>query len=74
MISVKQSKFIGLAIDQAIKSNMSLRHGCVITSNGKIASMGYNHYRSTHRGICIPSTHAEHDTINRLLSQSKVSL
>ena len=44
--SLKTLKFFQIAKYYALQSDMTNKHGCVITRNGKIISYGYNHYKS----------------------------
>lgn len=47
IISKKDSQYMDEAIEEAHKSCVCQRHGCVLASNGKIVSKGYNSYRTT---------------------------
>ena len=46
-ISLRHYRYMAEAINEAIKSPIHHKHGCVIVSNGKIVGRGYNHLRST---------------------------
>lgn len=48
-LSSSQSKWIDVAIEEAIKSKHNQRHGCVIVKNGSIVGRGYNNGRCRHR-------------------------
>ena len=51
-ISIKDLQFISLAIEEGMKSDVLMRHGCVATMNGKIIGKGHNNYRNrTHDGF-----------------------
>ena len=39
------NKFIEIAREQALKSNMSKRYGCVLIRRNKVLSEGFNHYK-----------------------------
>ncbi len=56
-------KFINIAISEAEKSSLGIRHGCVITKGGKEMSRGYNSKRSIMWGEIIPSVHAERSAV-----------
>lgn len=69
-LSKKDMRFISLAIDASKKSNMLMKHGCVISLNGKFISSGFNTYRnrfnnslfhSSNKPSC--SCHAEMDAL-----------
>ncbi len=45
-ISRKDLEFISVAIDEGMKSDVLMRHGCVATMNGKIIGKGHNNYRN----------------------------
>lgn len=62
--SEKQDNFFRTASRQAIKSNMSHKHGAVIVLNDEIISVGYNKF-VTHLYNWY-SVHAEIDAINKL--------
>ena len=45
-LSLKEQSFINVAIDEANKSDVLMRIGCVAVMNGKIISKGHNNYRN----------------------------
>ena len=69
-ISNKDMKYINVAFDVANKSNMMMRHGCVITCNNKMISTGCNKYRNRYNdGIInnVCSCHAEMDALRNAI-------
>ena len=60
----RQCRFLEKAKQQANKSNMAHRHGCVLVSGDEIISTGYNHYftQNCHRY----SIHSEADAISKI--------
>jgi len=46
MLSLKEQSYVNVAIDEALKSPVLMRIGCVAVMNGKIISKGYNNYRN----------------------------
>ena len=46
MISQKDVEYIAVAVEEGMKSNVLMRHGCVAVMNGKIIGRGHNNYRS----------------------------
>ena len=61
---IKRS-YIAEAMDEAVKSPLVRRHGCIIVGGGKVISRGHNHYRKG-RFSAKCSTHAEIDAINNI--------
>jgi deoxycytidylate deaminase len=61
----RDEKFIALAGQYALKSNIFSRHGCVLVVHGKPVSYGYNQLRNYSRDGMIQgySCHAEMDTL-----------
>ena len=62
MVSRSDETFINIAINEAEKSSLLMKHGCVVVKNGKIVGRGYNSSRSTSSDNFIsnsPSCHAE---------------
>lgn len=60
---------ISEAIEEAYKSPVLMRHGCVAVKNGKILARGFNHYRTFSKDNFITNTctcHAECDVIRKL--------
>ena len=65
-ISNREQRFIEAASNEAAKSDILMRHGCVAVANGKIMGRGYNHRRSTSKDHFIKNTctcHAEIATL-----------
>jgi len=61
-ISKKDLKFIERAKKITKKSNMLMRHGCIVVKNNKVLSSGYNNYRNRFKDGFIKescSCHAE---------------
>lgn len=60
----RQRRFIEKAKQQANKSSMTHRHGCVLVSGDEIISTGYNQYftKNCHRY----SLHSEDDAISKV--------
>jgi len=72
--SIKDDRYIDLAIREAYKSEMYTRHGCVIVVNGKIIGRGHNNYRTTFsdnpmKNGC--SCHAEMDALRKAFKSKK---
>lgn len=42
--------FVKLAVREAEKSDMKIKHGSTLVSNGRVISRGYNHTRTTISG------------------------
>ena len=71
IVSLTDHKLISMAIDEAQKSPVLMRHGCVASRNGKIIARGFNHYRTFSRDSIINNTctcHAECDVVHKLLN------
>lgn len=71
--SLKTLKFFEIAKYYALRSNMTNKHGCIITKNGKIISYGYNHYQSKMKSFYIKgldtnicALHAEMHALEKL--------
>ena len=43
-------RYFNIAIDQAKKSSMNMKHGAVLVINGRIVSKGFNHHRNAVKG------------------------
>lgn len=68
-ISRRHMRCINVAIDEASKSNILHKHGCVIASNGRILAKGYNTNRTSSKDGLISrccSCHAEIAAIRNL--------
>jgi deoxycytidylate deaminase len=46
IIKMKTDNYLTLCLEQAAKSPLRYRHGCVIVRGGKVIGQGYNDYRS----------------------------
>lgn len=69
IISKNDQKFIDIAYNQAITSEMLFKHGSVCVMNGKVVSTGVNNYRTQCKTGLIDncSCHAEMDAIRKIL-------
>ena len=73
-------RYINFAIEEAYKSNVGFRHGCVAVASGKIIARGYNSDRTISRDGLIGkmcSCHAEIDVLRKCLKRKlpkKISL
>jgi pyrimidine deaminase RibD-like protein len=68
-ISRRHRRCIDVAIEESYKSNILHKHGCVIASNGRILSRGYNTNRTSSKDGLISrccSCHAEISAIRNL--------
>ena len=68
MLSNKKDKIFSRSLEQADKSDMLFKHGCVATCGGKIIACGHNfHNSSSHpfqKDQC--SCHAEMDVLRKI--------
>lgn len=76
-VSVKDRRYMELAVREAYKSEMYTRHGCVIVVNGKVIGRGHNNYRTAFadgfiRGTC--SCHAEMDALRNAFKGKKCTV
>ena len=46
MLTKKQEKLYSLSLEEANKSNMLFKHGCVATYGGHVIASGYNTHKS----------------------------
>ena len=74
-IGRRHGRCIKVAIDEARKSNILHKHGCVIASGGRILSRGHNTNRTASkdgliRNCC--SCHAEIDAIRNLMKSEGI--
>ncbi len=61
-VSNNDQSYINIAMNEATKSTVLMRHGAVAVMNGKIMGRGHNHYRSYSKDQFISNTctcHAE---------------
>jgi deoxycytidylate deaminase len=68
-------RYMDFAVEEAEKSNVPYRHGCIAVSSGKIIARGHNHDRTTSRDGLISnrvcSCHAEIDVLRKCLRLNK---
>jgi tRNA(Arg) A34 adenosine deaminase TadA len=68
-------RYIDFAVEEAEKSIVPYRHGCIAVSSGKIIARGHNHNRTTSRDGLISnrvcSCHAEIDVLRKCLRLNK---
>jgi len=73
MLSRSDETFINIASNEAEKSSLLMKHGCVVVKNGKIVGRGYNSPRSTSRDNFISnscSCHAEMAALRQFYHRS----
>ena len=66
-------RYASLALEEALKSPLSSRLGCLAVVSGKIVARGYNHYRTFSKDGLIGSTcscHAEIDVLRKCLKKN----
>jgi deoxycytidylate deaminase len=49
-MSPRQDTYMTLCLEQALKSPLHYRHGCIIVRGGKVIGRGFNHYRPGFNG------------------------
>lgn len=71
---IKQS-YIKVAMEEALKSRLTSKHGAIIINQGKIIGKGHNRYSYTpHRGFAGRlSLHAEIDALNNVGRRQKLN-
>ena len=62
--SSQRCKYINIAIKEAMKSVVTMKHGCVIVKRKKIIATGHNKYTNTNFKDYF-SLHAEIDALNK---------
>lgn len=74
-MSPRQDTYLSLCLEQASKSPMHYRHGCIIVRGGKVIGRGFNHYRPGFNGGAMKngSTKAVDDTVLQKIQQSHKS-
>jgi deoxycytidylate deaminase len=75
-ISKKDLKFIDKAKYISKKSNMLMKHGCIVVKNNKIISTGYNNYRNRFKDNFIKescSCHAEMHALRLAFKNNSLS-
>jgi len=75
-MSPRSDNYLSLCLEQATKSPMHYRHGCVIVRGGKVIGRGYNDYRAgLHNGLLksgvLPSSKLDIPAIAELKQRSK---
>jgi deoxycytidylate deaminase len=68
-------KFVAVAVEEAEKSQLMAKLGCIAVINGKIVARGFNHYRTFSKDGIIERTcscHAEMDVLRKCLKQKKI--
>lgn len=71
MVSNSQRRYIGIAIEEAKKSTILQRHGCVIVSSGKVIGRGYNSERNYSKDKIISNCASCHAEISAIRSVAK---
>lgn len=75
--SKSDMRYMNFAIEEAHKSRIPYRHGCIAVSSGKIIARGYNHSRTISRDGLISnrvcSCHAEIDVLRKCLRLNKIN-
>ena len=70
-------RYMDFAVEEALKSKIPYRHGCIAVSSGKIIARGYNHTRTISRdGLLsnrVYSCHAEIDVLRKCLRLNKTN-
>ena len=70
-------RYMNFAIEEAEKSSVPYRHGCIAVSSGKIIARGHNHSRTISRDGLISnrvcSCHAEIDVLRKCLRLNKAN-
>ena len=49
-MSPRSDSYLSLCLEQASKSTLHYRHGCIVVKGGKVIGSGYNHYRPGFNG------------------------
>ena len=57
MYSNNDDRFLSIAINEAGKSDLRARLGCIAVVSGKIIARGYNHYRTYSKYLNIKVHH-----------------
>ena len=73
-MSIKDQRMIALALEEASKSTLSYKHGCIATCGGKIIARGYNtnrSYQGSKTMNCMNTTHAEINVLRILENKYK---
>ena len=70
-ITHKHQKFLGIAIKEALKSNVLQRHGSVLVSGGKIIGRGYNLERCVSKDGFLFNTYTCHAEISAIRAMAR---
>jgi len=68
-MSIKDQRMITIALDEACKSKLTYKHGCIATFGGKIIARAcntYNYYKDPKNTNIMNTTHAEMNVIRIL--------
>ena len=71
--SSSDERLADLAVREAEKSILPMKHGCIAVSSGKILARGHNHYRTFSKDGLIQnccSCHAEIDVLRKCLKMN----
>ena len=71
VLNKNECNHISIAMNEALKSPVLMRHGCVAVQHGKVIAKGFNHYRTYSKDKIINNTctcHAECHVIHKLTS------
>jgi len=71
--SNNDNRYTNIALDEAHKSCVTFRHGCVAVASGKVVARGYNNYRTYSKDGLIGSScscHAEIDVLRKCLKKN----
>ena len=71
--SNNDDRYTNIALDEAHKSHVTFRHGCVAVASGKVVARGCNNYRTFSKDGLIGSScscHAEIDVLRKCLKQN----
>lgn len=74
MLSNKKEQIYSLSLNEAEKSNMLFKHGCVATYGGKIIARGYNTHKYSTSDMFISnqcSCHAEMNVLRKLYNRNR---
>ena len=72
-ITNSDSRYLNMAAEEAKKSDILYRHGCVAVSSGKVIARGHNKYRSYSKdGLIRENTtcHAEIDVLRKCIKKN----
>ncbi|ERF70792.1 hypothetical protein EPUS_08350 [Endocarpon pusillum Z07020] len=68
-MSPRQDTYLSLCLEQASKSPLHYRHGCIIVRGGKVIGRGFNHYRPGFNGGALKNGRSK--TASDMLVQQK---